>query len=96
MFAWRKKQVERIAFVQNSIMIAILEQPTYFSEEDIRTKVENLIYFSYYGKFKQKRRKLNLEKLIRMSLYTLRQHKLVEYDSEQEKFFLKFPMNATH
>ena len=96
MFDWRKKQVERIAFVQNSIMVTILEQQTYFSEEDIRKKVEERIYFSYYGRYNRKRRQINIEKLIRMSLYTLRQHKLVEYDSEQEKFFLKFPTNATH
>lgn len=95
MFDWRKKQVERIAFVQNSIMVTILEQPTYFSVEDIGKKVEERIAFSYYGKYGRKRRQINLEKLIQMSIYTLRQHKLVEYDSKQEKYFLNFPTNAT-
>ena len=98
MFALSKKQVERIACVQNSIMVTILEQQTYFSEEDIRKKVEERIYFSYYGRYKEKRRQrrqINIEKLIRMSIYTLRQHKLVEYDSKQEKYFLNFPTNAT-
>lgn len=55
MFALSKKQVERIACVQNSIMVTILEQQTYFSEEDIRKKVEERIYFSYYGRYKEKR-----------------------------------------
>lgn len=95
MFDWRKKQVERIAFVQNTIMVTILEQPAYFSVEDIGKKVEEHIAFSYYGKYGRKRRQINIEKLIRMSIYTLQQHKLVEYDSKQEKYFLNFPTNAT-
>ena len=94
MFAWSKKQVERIAFVQNSIMVAILTQHSYFSNEDIRKKVEERIAFSYYGKYGKKRNQIDIGKLIQMSIYTLRQQNLVKYSFERKKYFLNFQTNA--